>query len=158
MQKILLIIIFGTLLNSCGYSPIYTNNSEVEFKITKLVFNGDREINNIINSQLSRFKKLDKGEEHNIKINTSYIKKILAKDSNGNTTDYELRANVNLITTIFNEHKEERVLEFNYTEKSNIKNEDNKLKLKNYEKNVKLNLGSSISDQIIFDLSSINDN
>ena len=49
-------------------------------------------------------------------------------------------------------------IEFNYSEKNNIKNENNNINQKNYEKQLIINLASTISRKIAFDLSNLNDN
>ena len=48
-------IIFLIILNNCGYNPIFTNNSNSDFKIVKLELKGDKIFNNKIYQELKPY-------------------------------------------------------------------------------------------------------
>ena len=50
-QKIFLITILLIFLNQCGYTPIYSNNRTVDFKLEIIDISGDNEMNNLISSK-----------------------------------------------------------------------------------------------------------
>ena len=50
-NKILIIILFFTF-SQCGYTPIYSKYNKLNFEITINNLSGDREINNLIKSNI----------------------------------------------------------------------------------------------------------
>lgn len=158
MKKKILIIITILLFYGCGFTPVYKDENYSNLSITSIEFSGDRIINNILKTRLFKYKNSKSKSNYNLKINTSYSKIILAKDTSGNATNYELRVFVNVETNKKNKNNDEKNIELNYSEKNNIKNEDNNINQKNYEKQIVTNLASTISRKIAFDLSNLNDN
>ncbi|WP_075506103.1 hypothetical protein [Candidatus Pelagibacter communis] len=158
MKKQILTIIMCLLFYSCGFSPVYKDKKFSNFSISSIEFIGEKNINNIIKTNLFRYKDRTSEVNYRLKINTSYSKKILAKDANGNPTNYEFGVSVNLKTFKITNIGDEEAIELNYSEKNNIKNEDNKINQKNYEKQIINNLASTISRKIAFDLSNLYDN
>ena len=55
IKKNLIILIF-MFLNSCGFTPLYTNNSDVNFSIEQVNYTGDRELNNFLKTNLNKYK------------------------------------------------------------------------------------------------------
>jgi hypothetical protein len=51
---IILSIIF--FLTNCGFSPIYLKNENMNFSIEKVIYTGDRELNNFLKSNLNNYK------------------------------------------------------------------------------------------------------
>ena len=149
MKRQILVIIMCLLVYSCGFTPVYKNKNFSNFSIKSMEFNGDRNINNILKAKLFEYTNISSELTHELKINTYYIKNILAKDAGGNATNYEIKVFVNIKTN--------KNIALNYSEKNNIKNENNKINQKNYEKQIIKNLTSTISEKIVFDLSNLND-
>ena len=54
-QKIFLITILLIFLNQCGYTPIYSNNRTVDFKLEIIDISGDNEMNNLISSKIKKY-------------------------------------------------------------------------------------------------------
>ena len=89
--KFLVLLLF---LASCGFTPIYdAKNTEFNIQITELF--GNRDMNNLIKSNLKRYSKPSKTELFKIKINSTMSKKSLAKDTTGKTTDYRIEVTYN---------------------------------------------------------------
>ena len=89
-KKILIFLLILTGLNSCGFSPIYTDNLKKNFNIEILEKSGDRDANNFIELNLKNYLN-DKNENKFIlKIYSEVQKDSIAKDTSGKTTDYEL--------------------------------------------------------------------
>ena len=75
-HKNLILIILLIFLSNCGYSPIYNNNSESNINIIILEMNGNREINNKINSGLKKYYSKETNNIFRIKMNTILNKEI----------------------------------------------------------------------------------
>ena len=56
LKKILFIIILLNLLNHCEYKPVYSNQNKVNNKIIITSFTGDKNINNLIISNIKKKK------------------------------------------------------------------------------------------------------
>ena len=57
MKKYIYIILIPFLILSCDYKPIYSNKIIMNFFIEKIDFNGDAEINNLIDKKLKKYQK-----------------------------------------------------------------------------------------------------
>lgn len=150
MKKNFLITCLLLLFNSCDYQPLYknTNLQDVNYKIIRQA--GDQQINKLIVNNLKKNNSKDKTETYDIKLDTSYEKKILAKDSFGSPTSYELTATSKMI--IITNEKE---ISFSISEKFNYKNLKENYEQSNYENIIKKNLASNISEKLIIKLATI---
>ena len=57
IKTLLIYFMLSILLNNCGYTPRYSSNENINFSIKINNVSGDREFNNLIKSELSRFNK-----------------------------------------------------------------------------------------------------
>ena len=150
LKKILFIILSLNLLNHCDYTPVYSKQNKVNYKIVITSFSGDKDINNLIATNLKRTSNEKSDEIINIVINTRYKKNILAKNSAGSITDYQ----TNVVST-FEVEKNDESESFSVNEKFNFKKMTDKYEEKNYERNIKKNLANSISEKLILRLAVI---
>ena len=150
LKKILFIILSLNLLNHCDYTPVYSKQNKVNYKIVITSFSGDKDINNLIATNLKRTSNEESDKIINIVINTQYKKNILAKNSAGSITDYQ----TNVVTT-FEVEKDDESESFSVNEKFNFKKMTDKYEEKNYERNIKKNLANSISEKLIIRLAVI---
>ena len=150
LKKIFFIILSLNLLNHCDYSPVYSKQNKVNYKIVITSFSGDKDINNLIATNLKRTSKEESEEIINIIFNTKYTKNVLAKNSAGSITDYQ----TNVVTT-FKIKKDNDSESFSVNEKFNFKKMTDKYEEKNYEQNIKKNLANSISQKLILKLAVI---
>ena len=89
MKKFFYILIFiPFLILGCKYTPIYSNKDNFNFKIENIQFNGDAEINNLIDKKLKKYKKTKSDKKISILTFTSYDKISQSKNLSGKTTDY----------------------------------------------------------------------
>ena len=149
LKKILFIIILLNLLNHCEYKPVYSNQNKINNKIIITSFTGDKNINNLIISNIKKKSKERSDEIINISFNTEYVKNILARNNAGAITDYQ----VNVITNFIIE-KNDNSEKFSVNEKFNFQKMTDKYEEKNYEKTIKENLARSISQKLILRLAS----
>ena len=154
IKKIIIILSFF-LLMGCGYEPIYSKKKlekNYNFSITSIEFEESNQINQMLINNLKSFINIkNKLKLLNLKIKSSTNKTIISKNLKGNAERYLIEVRVNLI--IF----ENEVLkkEFFFKESFNYNSQTNKFNLNQYEKNIKENLISKISDNIILELYSL---
>ena len=143
-MKNLILILLLFLLNSCGYTSIYKNQKSQDLQINIIETTGDKEINNLIKNELKFYSNRNSNIKYNISINSNYQKIIVSKNSAGVATDYKLIAE-----TVISFDKEGRNNILNFNENINIKSNSNSYEQNNYEKNIKKNFASSISNKFI---------
>ena len=131
LKKILLPLLFLIIVNNCDYSPVYLKGENTKLNINIIEAKGDTEVNKVIN----------------IKINTNYVRTILARNTKGTPTDFELKATSRFEVT--NLDKEQN---FTIEERFNYKKMSNNYEQNNYEKTIKKNLASSITRKLILRL------
>ena len=150
MYKIKALLIFfmlGILLNNCGYTPRYSSNEKVNFSIQINNVSGDREFNNLIKSELNRYNK-NTEKTFVVDYDSKYEKSISAKDSAGNTKEYELKIKINFLVKT---NGSERKIVMKETFK--IKKMEDAFEESNYEKTIKRNFANLISERLIFQIS-----
>ena len=147
LKKIFLTILFLNLLNHCDYTPVYSNKSKINHKIIITSVTGDKNINNVIATNLKRSSKESSNNILNVSFDTKYSKSVLAKNSAGAITDYQ--ADVIVTFTI---EKGDYSENFLVNEKFNFKKMADKYEEKNYEQNIKKNLADSITQKLILKL------
>ena len=147
-KKKILIILSLILLTNCEYKPIYSSSNKSNYKIIVTELTGDKKLNKFIVENLTRNSEKDSNQIVNIKINTTYTKSILAKDSSGNATDYQANA---LTTFLIDQNLVTK--QFDINEKFNFQKMSDKYEEKSYEENIKKNLAKSISQKLILRLS-----
>lgn len=152
LKKIFLLIFFSILITNCNYSPVYVKNENFKYSININEIIGDNEINKYIIKDLNQQSKTEAKNNFDIKINTTFTKKILAKDSKGTPTDFELKAKSIFLIKYNNSNQV-----FNIEEKLNYKKLSNNYEQSNYEKTIKKNIASSIARKLILRLATLND-
>ena len=141
-------IIFLSLilfLNSCGFTPIYLKNNNVNFSIEQANFIGDRELNNFLKINLNKYKNEEVNNKIFIEVKSEYNKIILSKDSAGEVTNYQLEANVVFLIKSTN-----KVIKI--SEKKIMENMSDKFEETKYESSVKQSFASSITNKLISEL------
>ena len=150
LKKTFFIILFLNLLNHCDYKPVYSDKNKINYKIVITSFSGDKDINNLIATNLKKTSKKGSDKIINIVFDTKYTKNVLAKNSTGSITDYQ----TDVVTTFVIE-KDDDSESFSVNEKFNFKKMTDKYEEKNYEQNIKKNLANSISEKLILRLAVI---
>jgi len=142
---IILTLIFFT---SCEYKPIYSSSNKSDYKIIITEQSGDKKLNKFLVENLLRNSETDSNKIVSIKINTTYSKIILAKDTAGNVSNYQAKA----LITFFVE-RNQTLEKFDINEKFNFQKMTDKYEERGYEQNIKRNLANSISQKLILRLS-----
>ena len=141
-------LILFIFLKSCGYTPIYKNIDDVNFKIQISDFFGERKINNLIKSNLENYNFRKSKKVYNVKVNSKYTKNIIAKDSTGAATEYKVIIDVAFTVSTINLNDE-----YNFKESFNMQSMNDKLDEQDYEENIQSNLVNTITRKFILKLS-----
>ena len=147
MKKYIYIVLIPLLFLSCDYKPIYSKKNNYDFMIEKIDFNGDREINNLIDKKLKKFQNKENEKKFLISTISSYEKISQSKDLSGKTTNYLVIINVS-----FEIKKENKVEKFSSKEEFLIKNFSNKFEENNLEKIKKEDLIDLIINRLVIQL------
>jgi len=150
IKKILTLVFILNFLSSCEYKPIYSSSNKSNYRIIITDLSGDKKLNKYIVENLKRNSQKDSTKIISIKINSTYSKEILAKNTLGSTTDYQARA-----IAKFEINKNEITEELVVNEKFNYQKISDSYEEKSYEETIKNNLASSISQRLILRLSII---
>ena len=145
IKKNILVITLIFFLTNCGFVPIYFKNTDANFSIEEIDFTGDRDLNNFLKTNLEQYKNEKNGNKIFLKANSLYNKIILSKDGTGAVTNYKLEAEVTFV--IKSTSKKIKI-----TEKKIIDSMDDKFEEARFERSVKQNFASSISNKLISQL------
>ena len=149
MKKYIYIIIFiPFLILSCDYSPIYSNKNNYNFFIEKIEFNGDTEINNLIDKKLKKYQTIKNEKKISIFSTSSYNKVSQSKNLSGKTTNYLV-----IIEIVFQIKKGNKLNILKFKEEFLIKNFSNKFEENNLENIKKENATNLIINRLISQLS-----
>ena len=148
LKKIITTLSFLLLL-SCGYEPIYSTkqiNNNYNFSINTINYIGNNKVNQILKSKLKKIlNKEKKSIELNLNLNSMVEKVVTSKDKKGNPVRFAIKIIIDLEvfeSAILKDKK-------NFEEKFEYNNKSNKFDLNKYEKNIKDNLISELSNEII---------
>ena len=144
MIKNLTFFLFFLILTNCGFSPIYYGNQNTDFKIEITNLAGDRDMNNLIKSNLIRYSNEDKLDVIKVKIYSAYNKKSIAKDTTGKTTDYRIET-----TFSFEAEINGKLKNININEAFDYRNIDDTIELIKYEDTVRQNIANTAVQKFI---------
>ena len=74
LKKTFIVLLFSLILSSCGYVSVYKNIGKFNYKVLIVEHTGDRDMKNLISSQLKKYSEIESDKIFKIKINTSYEK------------------------------------------------------------------------------------
>ena len=143
MKKILLIFIF--FLTSCNYQPIYVNKNLNNIEFSKIIIEGEKDINRKIINSLSLKENEFDDTLNNLLIESSYEIQETSKNSKGQVQSYRSIIKINLIIN----NKKELVLKKNFLKDFSYANKDKKSELIQYQNDIKNNLINKIIEDII---------
>jgi outer membrane lipopolysaccharide assembly protein LptE/RlpB len=152
LKKTFTLMLF-LFLSSCGYEAIHSKKNIINynFYISELSFEGDRDVNLKIKEKLNNYTLNKKNKIFTLKISSTTEKIILLKNLSGDATSYKSMITVNIRVQMKNITKSNLQI----VESFNYNNNTNKFDLKRYEREIKNNLAETITDKLIFKLSSI---
>lgn len=144
MKKKLLLFTFFLMLQNCGFSPIYSEYKNKNYKFEVIELTGSDEINNFVNIQIKNYSNSFSENILRMKIKTNYEKEILSKNTAGKATNYLITKKIEF--TILGNEKNQN---FSFSEQTKTTNIENKFDFENYEKSIKNNFVSSSIEKLI---------
>ena len=164
--QINIIILFSIFfITSCSYEPIFSQKN-YNIKLEKYTLSGDKDVNKIIEDQLSLFKRAENGDKktrlksendekkYSVDITSKLEKNVFSKDSKGDPQKFEKTLNVTY--KVF--YNVEMVLKKEIESKYVYNNESDKFKLEQTEIIIIENLAQNITSSIISSIINIDDN
>ena len=143
MKRIFLVVII-IFLHGCGFKSIYSSKDS-NYKIISIEKNISNNLTQYIQDSINVYS--NDNAEKNLKISLNFSEDIIVilKDSKGDPK--KNRLTITLVMEIFNQNN--NLIETKkFTENFEYNIDDNKFNLKQYEKNIKLNLVNEIIQQI----------
>ena len=145
LKKNIFLLIFVFTIG-CGFSPLL-NSEKINFYISDLKLEGDREVNKYILQNLKKFKQpRDNSKKYNLIISSNYQKEIINKDDKGNPKNYNLNAKINVNIILNGENINNKTFERNILLSAKTK-KITEIKL---EKKYKENMSNLLSEDIVF--------
>ena len=145
LKKNIIILSLILFLGNCGFTPIYLNNSNIDFSIEQVDYIGDKDFNNYLKINLDRYRNKQNNKKIFMQVETKYEKNVLSKDNTGKIIGYQL-----IVETIFlikSTNKKIIIIE-----KKIIDTMDDKFEETRYEKSIKQSFSYSISSKLISEL------
>ena len=143
MKKFILIIII-MFLNSCGFTPIYSSKDS-NYKIISFQKNKNNNLTKYIQDSIIALS--NDNAEKNLRLDLNFKEEIIAilKDSKGDPKKNRITIIVDLKDL---DKNSDLVVEKIFSENFEYNIVDNKFNLRQYEKNIKLNLVEGITQEI----------
>ena len=150
MKKIFLVLVI-IFLNGCGYTPLYSSKDS-NYKVISFKKNLNNSLTNYIQNSIEVLS--NENADKSLKISFEYNENIsiILKDSKGDPT--KNRLNVVIDLSLFDK-SDNLIISKKFSESFEYNIDDNKFNLKQYEKNIKLNLVEDITQQILVFLASV---
>ena len=145
MRKNIIIISLIFFLTNCGFAPIYLNNAKVNYSIEQINYEGDKELNNFLKTNLNQYKNEKNKNKIYIEANSIFEKIVLTKNGAGEITSYQLKAEVIFLVKPLNK-------KIKITEKKIMNIMDDKFEEARCERSTKQSFASSISNKLSSEL------
>jgi len=143
MRVTVLIIIF-LILNSCGFTPIYSSKGS-NYKLISLDKDNNNRLTNYLENSIRAIS--NENAPKSLKINLVLRENIsvILKDTKGNPSKNRLTI---IVVLIINDANDQLISEKKFTESFEYNVQDNKFNMRQYEKTISLNLTDKISQKI----------
>ena len=145
IKKHIVLISLIFFLTHCGFSPIYIKNTNTDFSIESVNYQGDRDLNNFLKINLNQYKNKKSDRKILIEATSEYEKTILTKNTASEVTNYKLIANVTFLIKSTNK----KII---VTEEKIINSMDDKFEEARKERATKQIFARSISSKLISEL------
>tara|TARA_B100000902_G_C27233733_1_gene876244 strand:- start:353 stop:811 length:459 start_codon:yes stop_codon:yes gene_type:complete len=148
-KKTIFIILLFFLLQNCGYTPIYKNVKNLDYKLNIVNISGNYDINNLITTYVQRYSNQSDAKNLNLNIKTEYVRNVLSKNKEGKITNYLIKSRIEFILV-----DSENIKNFVFEDEIRAANSDNQFEFKKYENTIKSNFVDSAMEQLILKISS----
>ena len=143
MRVTVLIIIF-LILNSCGFTPIYSSKGS-NYKLISLDKDNNNRLTNYLENSIRAIS--NENAPKSLKINLVLRENIsvILKDTKGNPSKNRLTI---IVVLIINDANDQLISTKKFTENFEYNVQDNKFNMRQYEKTISFNLTDKISQKI----------
>ena len=132
-------------LASCGFSPLYLTNNDVNFSIESVVYTGDRDLNDFLKPKLKQYKNENIDNKISIETESTFRKIALSKDGTGEVTNYQLEAEVIFLISPLDKR-------IKINEKKIMDSMNDKFEEARYIRSIKQNFAFSIANKLSSEL------
>jgi outer membrane lipopolysaccharide assembly protein LptE/RlpB len=154
MKKFVFISLVVLFLQSCGYSPMYGKNQNVNFYIEKVTFNDeDKDLITFIKSNLNRYSINYNENKFNIDAKINYKKNPVSKNTAGDIEEFELYLEIEFTITSKDLEKNLKIVE-----KFKMNNYTDEFEEIRYERTIKQNMARLVTAKLINQLTRFNAN
>ena len=146
MKSLISIIILSLILTNCGFKPIY-NSKNSNFEVMEIKNKNENKDSFFIEKVIMSLS--NKNAKNKFKLGLDYEQSILTilKDSNGDPSKKKL--SIKVILVVKND-KNNILINQSFNEEFSYDVQSDKFGMAQYEENIKDNLNSKISNDIIF--------
>jgi hypothetical protein len=144
-RKNIILISLIFFLTSCGFSPLYLTNNDVNFSIESVVYTGDRDLNDFLKPKLKQYKNENIDNKISIETESTFRKIVLSKDGTGEVTSYQLEAEVTFLISPLDKR-------IKINEKKTMDSMNDKFEEARYIRSIKQNFASSIVNKLSSEL------
>ena len=148
-KKTIFVILLFFLLQNCGYSPIYKNVKNLDYRLSIVNISGNNDINNLLTTYIQRYSNQSDAKNLNLNIKTEYVRNVLSKNKEGKITNYLIKSRIEFILV-----DSENIKNFVFEDEIRAANNDNQFEFKKYENTIKSNFVNSAMEQLILKISS----
>ena len=151
MKKLNYFFIFFFLL-SCGYTPIYQTDQNLDLKLNVIKYTGDKKLGRSIIKSIERLENNKSTNVFDLDFDSIKKESVASKDKKGNISTYKMSLEVNFTL----KSKENKKISSKKFEKEITYNSmNNKFELSQYKLNLEKNLTAQILQDINIFLSTI---
>ncbi len=151
MKSLILIVIFLSLLTSCGFKPIYSSKNS-NYKIIEIINKNKNKNSFVIEKTVMSISNDDAVKKVKLEIDYKQTISTILKDSKGDPSKNKLLIDVDL--TVKNE-KNKVLVAKSFKEEFSYEVQSNKFNMSQYVENISSNLINKISNDIIFLLATL---
>ena len=150
MKKLFLILLVFLIFSNCGYTPIYSEKN-FNFNLNKITKKENTRLNSRVVKNLKSFSNKDNKNKIDIEIDTKRTIVIIARDSKGNPSRYEMTVTISIDMI----HRGNKTKQRKFSSNFNYNTNTNKFELSQYEKEIEELLIQKIVEDCIIYLSKI---
>ena len=151
MKSIVLVIIFSTLLASCGFKSIYSSKNS-NFDVIEIVNQNENKNSFFIEKMIMAISNNDAKKKLKLEMDYQQVTTTILKDSKGDPSKNKLLIKVNLNVK---DQDDKFLINKVFTEEFNYNVQTNKFEMSQYVENISENLNKKISNDIIFLLATL---
>ena len=144
MKNLKYIFIFVLVL-SCGYTPIYQTDQNLDIKLDTINSSGDKSINREIVKNLEKYRDSESNNIFDLSINSTKRENVVTKDKKGNATSFKLTLEVDI--NLSNNSNGKNFTK-KFTKDMSFNSKNNKFELDQYRVNLEKNMISQILQDI----------